>query len=547
MDKTIKFAAPKNPFEEYPFFNDGKKLNNENVLLNIDNLSKEERDVLLKKVETWAEHKKYKTAPPKKINPFASKSNFVVNKQGNQPEINKDYNDYQNYLLFMKIDPESPPVKSRMTPFVSEAPIVTDVGQSVETRNSILYILSIMGKGSHGNVYKAIKINKKKEDGNNKTKEEIESEKESIIIGNDDTQYCIIKIPKYANLNVFEQRYYDREDSVLRYLNEDPNQKFIVKYIGREKTIDNTFYISFYGYTPGYVSLEEYFKNNMNKTKDFYANVFYKIFLCIKHIHTYGIVHGDLKPDNIMISENANVDDVNILFLIDFGSSCKLHEEAVEISPEFNNILCGSEYLGYSPTYSDLRILKCLKEEKNKNKCYINKNIIPGIDYFSLGIIMYSTFYQLDKRDYSTAIQIRSPFVVIDPVINNILGYTIPKTVTELINYYTLYSDESFEKINSSIKTQNIENQEKNIEKNNLFNQRIKTWKDKLQRYFTGINHIMLEYYKEHEIKEKENQIPKMEELFRMYQIEKKGGNQSHRNRKKTKPNRKKTKNIRKK
>lgn len=39
-----------------------------------------------------------------------------------------------------------------------------------------------------------------------------------------------------------------------------------------------------------------------------------------------GVIHADLKPENIMIEEN-NKDDINIK-IIDFGSSCFLNKKS---------------------------------------------------------------------------------------------------------------------------------------------------------------------------------------------------------------------------
>ena len=45
-------TIPKNPFEEYPFYHNSKKLENKDVLINIENLEKEKLDELLRQAET---------------------------------------------------------------------------------------------------------------------------------------------------------------------------------------------------------------------------------------------------------------------------------------------------------------------------------------------------------------------------------------------------------------------------------------------------------------------------------------------------------------
>ena len=577
-------TIPKNPFEEYPFYHNSKKLENKDVLINIENLEKEKLDELLRQAETWAEFKDYKNSQPKKKNPF-SRENFVkvsrpdINEK--KTDINKEYNDYQSYLTLMeKMKPlVQPPL---VQPPLAQPPLITrrsritsplvqpEAGQKIETADSIVFILSKMGDGSFGTVYKAIKINKKKENGENKTLEEITNEKTQIDRDTDE-RYCIIKIFKYKS-NIIEEKFFNREDSVLRYLNQNPNQTVIVKYMGREQ-INNSFYIYFYKYTPGYITLSKYLINNMlSQTEEFYANIFYKLFLCIKHIHNSDIVHGDIKPDNIMISENANINDVNVLFLIDFGASCKLNKNRV--MPDFDNIFCGSEYLSYTGHYADLRILKCLREQKNDNKCFINKNIIPGIDYFSLGIIMYSIFYQFyNKQEYSTLGQFITPFAVKYndvpdvPDVPDVHVVHVPGTIQRLIDYYILYSIETDDLLRKFHLKNNLR-----VSDFDVFKKNVNNWKDGLQAFFTFIDNVMLDFYKKNQITHI-NQIPKMKELFRMYETknqevnveqlniivenkipntgflnkEEGKGKKSRRNQKKTKNLRKKTKNLRKK
>ena len=101
----------------------------------------------------------------------------------------------------------------------------------------------------------------------------------------------------------------------------------------------NTISFSIQPYIKNTESLHTWAKDNItnnvnihfSKIKiEFFTHMFYNCALLLQKIHSIGIVHGDIKPDNILIKEKKdfNINDHNkcqhfSVFLIDFGLSGK--------------------------------------------------------------------------------------------------------------------------------------------------------------------------------------------------------------------------------
>jgi serine/threonine protein kinase len=65
-------------------------------------------------------------------------------------------------------------------------------------------------------------------------------------------------------------------------------------------------------------------KNNGNFDEVSAKHVFKQVTQTVKFLHSHGIVHGDLKPENIILTYNSKESQVKI---IDFGFSCQLNSE----------------------------------------------------------------------------------------------------------------------------------------------------------------------------------------------------------------------------
>ena len=94
------------------------------------------------------------------------------------------------------------------------------------------------------------------------------------------------------------------------------------------------FYIFFFErYTEGdFLDLiRRRYQNNETLPESFLARFFYLIAWGISYMHSSGFVHGDIKLENILLSQRSRVDGHYALFpvLIDFGCSARVDENGV--------------------------------------------------------------------------------------------------------------------------------------------------------------------------------------------------------------------------
>ena len=120
-----------------------------------------------------------------------------------------------------------------------------------------------------------------------------------------------------------------------------------------------TYYIAFRYYQS--VNLETYIREHQNCDTKTKLNIIQKVFAAVSHIHAAGIVHRDIKPDNVLIAVDGsgnlteNVDPV----LIDFGLASLANYD----NEHFINNGMGAEFYK-PPEYFLLKFSKVNKDLK---------------------------------------------------------------------------------------------------------------------------------------------------------------------------------------
>lgn len=166
-----------------------------------------------------------------------------------------------------------------------------------------------------------------------------------------------------------------------------------------DKLRENTISFSFQHYVKDSISLYLWVKENMTIDiyhrfsaiqRTFFLNLFYKCAKLLYEIHKVSIVHGDIKPDNIMICEQTNFDIYHpercknfTVYLIDFGLS-GIHNSGVGTGgtipychPEFKNI-----------------------KDTNRSSKYNWKKLNTKHDVWSLGLTFLTMYIYRDFFNY---------------------------------------------------------------------------------------------------------------------------------------------------
>lgn len=157
-----------------------------------------------------------------------------------------------------------------------------------------------------------------------------------------------------------------KEAKILKKLNQKIDKVVkIIEYFEENNTI---YIIEEYC---NYFNLKQYILNKKDLKFEKIIEIFYKILEIIEKIHNENIIHKDLKPSNILISENKNIK------IIDFGASIHKNEK-------------NGKFVKVSEGYSAI--------ELHSNKTEIDERA----DIYSLFAILY---FMLNKKKIKSSVE----------------------------------------------------------------------------------------------------------------------------------------------
>ena len=237
------------------------------------------------------------------------------------------------------------------------------------------YLKRVIGRGTFGIVYEAFKNEALSADNTNDTESNHEEISEEEKISNFNNNTIIIKSnsltfndnkDKFAIKRYFKSfnpKYAQVELSILSYLSSKINDNRILKIIDgnyNEETGDFYFISPFFKHQ----KFVDYFKTMSFEKIQIYM---YQLLSCLSNIHSAGIIHRDIKPDNFLF----NV-DTNECYLIDFGLA-----EINSDSKFFENINKNSK------ENEDYKILCKIQQSHYRHKLGTRGYAAPEVIFFS--------------------------------------------------------------------------------------------------------------------------------------------------------------------
>lgn len=254
-----------------------------------------------------------------------------------------------------------------------------------------------IGKGSFGVVYKA----KRKSDSTNP--------EQTVALK-------IINIPKLHRRVIDVTK---KEISYLKTLSKPNCNPFVICYYDSYYDEERQQFLIEMEYIEGknmHQFIDEIRENNPDEVVYYYLLLIAKdVTQGLKYIHNNGIIHNDIKPENIMIDSSFTPR------IIDFGLSCAI-----------TNIIknyCKAE--GITPWYVPPEYLE-------------NKNRFPASDMWALGVTLYKTAteeypYKLSRekvKELFSKIQTENPNKLnttneqLNEIVNNLLVKDVQKRLT---------------------------------------------------------------------------------------------------------------------
>lgn len=177
----------------------------------------------------------------------------------------------------------------------------------------------------------------------------------------------------------------ENEEKILKKMNH-PGIIKLIEFIKADRCI-------ILEYAP-YGDLHDYISEK-NLSEEEAKPIFKQVYDAVKYIHSSGYIHGDIKPENVLLFSK----DPIVVKLTDFGFSRKW-----ESGSRFKSV-CGT--LGYSSPE-----ILCQKEV-----------IGPEIDMWSLGALLYVIIYRCKPISYSDLVLHKKISVPITPSMFSLIKF----------------------------------------------------------------------------------------------------------------------------
>ena len=187
----------------------------------------------------------------------------------------------------------------------------------------------------------------------------------NIIEENANKYYCIGNAIGYGGFGAVLSAIDDEKNRVaikhMYITEEEKKERYVELYIHPQLTHPNILKLhKIYNQKEGYwlildemkVDLKVFLKNNKNNNNKPIRKWMYQLVSAVKYCHKQGVIHRDIKPDNILLDEKENI------YLADFGSAKQCPPgSCIKVMPkeEHNTTFhCSSpELLSICPSYDN--------------------------------------------------------------------------------------------------------------------------------------------------------------------------------------------------